>query len=231
MMRLGRTISQAVSGGTSHVTRKRLDMPGVLSRTSLMAWVLGFSMLGAAGFGVGPNGAAAEPSSSPAAVPLIYYKGRNFRIPITLPAATRNRIKEVILLVSENSGYKWRAVSKTFPDHPTFSFRSSHDGEYWFAVQTLTVDGQVSPRMRTTTVEPNLKVVVDTMAPSLVLEPERPARESGQRAMGSARTSTWISNRWSWSTRSRAWACGDACRSLGRSGSARRDGTPARPRP
>src|SRR6202044_2105620 len=114
--------------------------------------------------------AAAEPSS-PAAVPLIYYKGRNFRIPITLPAAARNRIKEVTLLVSENSGHKWRAASKTFPDHPTFSFRSAHDGEYWFAVQTLTADGQVTPR-EDTTVEPNLKVVVDTVAPSLLLEPD-----------------------------------------------------------
>ncbi len=172
MTRLGRTIEQAVSGGTSHVTRKRPNMPGVLSGTGLMAWVLGFSMLGAAGLAVGPNGAAAEPSStSTPAVPLIYYKGRNFRIPITLPAATRNRIKEVILLVSENSGHKWRPVSKTFPDHPTFSFRSSRDGEYWFAVQTLTLDGQVSPK-EDGIVEPNLKVVVDTIAPTLLLEPD-----------------------------------------------------------
>jgi hypothetical protein len=170
MMRLGRTIGQAVKGGTSHVTWKRLDMPRMLVGTRFRAWVLGFGMLGAAGLAAGPNGAAAEPSStSPAAVPLIYYKGRNFRIPITLPTTTRNRIKEVILLVSENSGRKWRAVSKTFPDHPTFSFRSSHDGEYWFAVQTLTVDGQVSP-IEDTTVEPNLKVVVDTMAPVLFVE-------------------------------------------------------------
>ena len=38
-------------------------------------------------------------------------------------------------------------ISKTFPDHPTFTFRSSHDGEYWFAVQTLTIDGKVSPTL------------------------------------------------------------------------------------
>ncbi|MGP0063494.1 MAG: hypothetical protein ACLQGP_07850 [Isosphaeraceae bacterium] len=154
------------------MTWKRPDIPMVLSRTSVMAWVLGFSMLGAAGLALAPDGSAAEPSStSPSTVPLIYYKGRNFRIPITLPTSTRDRIKEVILLVSENQGHKWRPVSKTFPDHPTFSFRSSHDGEYWFAVQTLTVDGQVSPRVDGT-VEPNLKVVVDSMAPSLQLEPD-----------------------------------------------------------
>ena len=154
------------------MTRKRLDMPCVRSRTGVRAWFLGFSILGAAGLAVGAiaSAAGADPAStSTAKVPLIYYKGRNFRIPITLPAGTRNRIKEVSLLVSENSGFKWRAVSKTFPDHPTFSFRSSHDGEYWFAVQTLTVDGQVSPK-EDTTVEPNLKVVVDTMAPVLQLE-------------------------------------------------------------
>ena len=61
--------------------------------------------------------------------------------------------------------------SKTFPDHPTFTFRSSHDGEYWFAVQTLTIDGKVSPTLDST-VEPNLKVVVDTFPPTLLLDPD-----------------------------------------------------------
>ncbi len=138
----------------------------------MMAWVLGFSMLGVASVVVRPSRAAAEPpSSQPAEVPLIYYKGRNFRIPITLPAAAKNRIKEVTLLVSEGSEYQWKPVSKTFPDHPAFSFRAKHDGEYWFAVQTLTVDGNVSPSLDAT-VEPNLKVVVDTTPPSLFLEPD-----------------------------------------------------------
>ncbi len=62
--------------------------------------------------------------------------------------------------------------SKTFPDHPTFTFRSSHDGEYWFAVQTLTIDGKVSPTLDST-VEPNLKVVVDTFPPTLLLDPDK----------------------------------------------------------
>ncbi len=142
-------------------------MPRVLIRAGVMAWVLGFSILSVA---VGPRRATAEPpSSQPAEVPLIYYKGRNFRIPITLPASAKNRIKEVSLLVSEDSGYRWQPVSKTFPDHPTFSFRAKHDGEYWFAVQTLTVEGNFSPALDST-VDPNLKVVVDTVPPSLFLE-------------------------------------------------------------
>src|SRR5207248_1731822 len=123
--------------------------------------------------------AAAEPAGAYAAqapgatteVPLIYQKRRNFRIPFNLSAAEQSRIKEVLLLVSEDSGYTWRPVSKTFPDHPFFSFRSPHDGEYWFAVQTRTVDGRVSPKLESI-VEPKMKVVVDTMPPSLVLEPD-----------------------------------------------------------
>jgi hypothetical protein len=74
-------------------------------------------------------------------------------------------------LVSEDSGYHWRPISKTFPDHPTFTFRSAHDGEYWFAVQTLTLDGKVSPTLDAT-VEPNLRVVVDTFPPTLLLDPD-----------------------------------------------------------
>jgi len=114
---------------------------------------------------------AAQGSSDGTATPRIYHKGRNFRIPFNLNPEGRNRVKELHLLVSEDLGYHWRAISKTFPDHPTFTFRSSHDGEYWFAVQTRTIDGKVSPTLDAT-VEPNLKVVVDTFPPSLLLEPD-----------------------------------------------------------
>jgi hypothetical protein len=118
------------------------------------------------------NASAAPESTQTASAPrTIYHKGRNFRIPFNLNAEGRDRVKELHLLVSEDQGYRWRPVSKTFPDHPTFTFRSSHDGEYWFAVQTLTTDGKVSPTLDAT-VEPNLKVVVDTFPPTLLLDPD-----------------------------------------------------------
>jgi hypothetical protein len=101
----------------------------------------------------------------------IYHKGRNFRIPFNLNAEGRDRVKELHLLYSEDQGYHWRSSSRTFPDHPTFTFRSSHDGEYWFAVQTVTIDGKVSPALDST-VEPNLKVIVDTFPPTLLLDPD-----------------------------------------------------------
>jgi hypothetical protein len=129
-------------------------------------------MLIASAASVPPIMAWAAPQAPPAAgTPRIYHKGRNFRIPFNLNAEGRDRVKELHLLVSEDLGYHWRPISKTFPDHPTFTFRSAHDGEYWFAVQTLTIDGNVSP-MLDATVEPNLKVVVDTFPPTLLLEPD-----------------------------------------------------------
>lgn len=114
--------------------------------------------------------AGPAPPSSSSDVPRVYHKGRNFRIPFNLNAESRERVKEFHLLISEDRGYHWKPSSKTYPDHPSFSVRTSHDGEYWFAVQTITVDGKFSPK-RDDIVEPNMKVIVDTFPPSLVLEP------------------------------------------------------------
>jgi hypothetical protein len=116
-----------------------------------------------------PGPARGAPDS--AKVPRVYHKARNFRIPFNLNPATRDRVKELHLLVSEDLGYHWRAVSKTFPDHPTFTFRSSHDGEYWFSVQTRTLDGKVAPSLEST-IEPNMQVIVDSFPPTLLLEPD-----------------------------------------------------------
>ena len=116
--------------------------------------------------------AMAAPDSRATAAPrTLYHKGRSFRIPFNLNADGRDRVKELRLYYSEDQGYHWRPSSTTKPELPTFTFRSSHDGEYWFAVQTLTVDGKVSPRLDST-VEPNLKVIVDTFPPTLLLDAE-----------------------------------------------------------
>ena len=115
-----------------------------------------------------------------AASRTLYRKSRNFKIPFNLVAKDRARIKELNLLVSEDQGYHWRGVSKTFPDQQWFTFRSSHDGEYWFAVQIVTIDGKVSPALDAI-VDPNMKVVVDTFPPTLLLDPDE--RQGSQAAV------------------------------------------------
>ena len=151
---------------------KRRGMRLVLLRPSLAALALRMGAVIASAAGVTPLAAWAAPEQTQASVaPKIYHKGRNFRIPFNLHDAGKDRVKELHLLVSEDLGYHWQPKSKTFPDHPTFTFRSSHDGEYWFAVQTLTLDGKVAPALDAI-VEPNMKVVVDTFPPTILLEPE-----------------------------------------------------------
>jgi hypothetical protein len=153
------------------VGRKRRGMRLVSVRRSSVALAFRFCLIGAWSALALSLTSAARAGPDAKNAPRIYHKARNFRIPFNLNADGKDRVKELHLLVSEDYGYHWRAISKTFPDHPTFTFRASHDGEYWFAVQTRTVDGKVSPSLEST-IEPNLKVVVDTFPPSLVLEPD-----------------------------------------------------------
>ncbi len=115
------------------------------------------------------QGSSSSTSATADRKPLIYHRSRNFRIPFHVDA-TGPALKEVQLFVSEDSGYKWTPASRTTPDRPVFSFRSSHDGEYWFAVRTIDQKGRMYPA-KDEPAEPNMKVVVDTTPPALVLEP------------------------------------------------------------
>ena len=116
--------------------------------------------------------ATEPPARSPGGkIPVIYQKKRSFRIPFHIDAEGRARLKEIQLWVSEDSGFHWEPKSKTTPDLGKFTFRTSHDGEFWFATRTLTVEDEYSPPMNQT-VEPSMKVVVDTIPPSMLLDPD-----------------------------------------------------------
>ena len=119
----------------------------------------------------GRPASAAPPSQPRAPRPLIYHKNRSFRIPFNVDPADRPRLREVQLWVSEDTGYTWKTVSRTTPDRPSFTFRASRDGEYWFAVRTLDTTGKLYPG-EDEQVEPSMKVVVDTTEPFVSLEPD-----------------------------------------------------------
>jgi hypothetical protein len=154
-----------------HVGPKGRRMRLEILRPSLAALALRLTMLiGSLTVVAAAVARDAPDSSQSTGARLIYHKGRNFRIPFNLNSEGRDRVKELHLLVSEDQGYHWGPSSRTLPDHPTFTFRSSHDGEFWFAVQTRTIDNKVSPKLDSI-VEPNLKVIVDTFPPTLLLDP------------------------------------------------------------
>lgn len=140
---------------------------------SLKALAVALGTLTIAVAGQAKSAVAADlPSrSSEGKVPVKYQNKRAFRIPFRVDAEGRTKIKELQLWVSEDSGFHWEPKSKTTPDLGKFTFRTSHDGEFWFATRTLTVEDKYSPPMDQT-VEPSMIVVVDSVPPSIVLAPD-----------------------------------------------------------
>lgn len=103
-------------------------------------------------------------------VKRIYHKSRSFRIPFNIDEADRPRIKEVQLYISTDGGASWQSAGRASPDQPSFTYRAPSDGEYWIAVRTLDTKGRLYP-LDDATIEPGMKVVVDTTPPFLSLEP------------------------------------------------------------
>jgi hypothetical protein len=169
----GRQAVRNSAWGNSLVGPARRKAQGGRCGRSLKVLTVALSALTIAAAGLVSGASAAEPAarSSDGKVPAIYQKKRSFRIPFKIDAEGRARLKEIQLWVSEDFGFHWEPKSKTTPDLGKFTFRTSHDGEFWFATRTLTVENEYSPPMNQT-VEPSMKVVVDTVAPSIMLEPD-----------------------------------------------------------
>ncbi|MDB5352259.1 MAG: hypothetical protein JWN86_3506 [Planctomycetota bacterium] len=123
---------------------------------------------------VAPSPSRAFPpqaSPPPVRAKVLWSKERSFRIPVTVPTKNRNLVRTLILFVSDDAGNVWKKYGTTTPDKPQFAFRAPRDGEYWFAVQTLDVDGHYYPS-DDRPAEPTLKVIVDSVPPSILLEPK-----------------------------------------------------------
>jgi hypothetical protein len=114
-----------------------------------------------------PVAPAAQPGSTKA--PLVPSKQRAFRIPFNIDPADRPRYKQVQLWVSSDGGGRWDKVDTTTPDRPSFTFRAPRDGEFWFAVRTVDTKGRLFPA-DDVDVEPNMKVLVDTVPPQVRLD-------------------------------------------------------------
>lgn len=107
--------------------------------------------------------------ASPIPTQTIHTSKPRFRIPFRYDPAELRRISatQLVLYVSNDRGIKWRKSQSVAPEDGRFTFTAPNDGEYWFAVRTLSKDGSISPAGNT--VEPGLRVVVDTSPPQLFL--------------------------------------------------------------
>ncbi len=141
-------------------------------RLTAGGWSWGLVLLPAALLSAVPAAVAQQPRTTSTAKPAtLYQRNRSFKIPFNVDPAEREKLAEVQLYVSDDSGFAWKTMSRTTPDRPAFVFRAPRDAEYWFAVRTLDARGKVYPT-DDATVEPSLKVIVDTTPPSVILEAE-----------------------------------------------------------
>jgi hypothetical protein len=102
-------------------------------------------------------------------VRLTPSKERTFRIPFQTQPNER-RLREVQLMVSTDQGRSWKLTASATPEQGYFQqFTAPQDGLYWFSVRTVDLQGRSYP---TTDAElrPGLKVLVDTVPPTVFLE-------------------------------------------------------------
>ena len=120
---------------------------------------------------VSPPGTDPSATAAGSSQPII-TRQTCFAIPFRVGEPQRGspRPAEVQLYVSSDWGATWRLQDRANPAARQFLFRAPTDGEYWFAVRTLDSSGQLQPRQPG---PPGLRVVVDTLMPTLQFEAER----------------------------------------------------------
>lgn len=96
-------------------------------------------------------------------------KERAFRIPFQTQPNER-RLREVQLFVSTTQGQSWKLAASAAPEQGYFQqFTAPQDGLYWFTVRTIDTKGQAFPATDAE-LKAGLKVLVDTVLPTVVLE-------------------------------------------------------------
>lgn len=111
---------------------------------------------------------------------VVYSPHQAFRIPLDLTAEERQQISAVRLYVSEDEGKTWVLHSDGATDMKIITFRATRDGSYWFSIALVDHQGQQMPA-DIRTVEPGLRVIVDTASPELLLKPVK--SKSGKRGV------------------------------------------------
>src|SRR5437588_390794 len=78
---------------------------------------------------------------------------RDLKIPIDVKAWRPENISQLVLFVSADKGVSWHQHSAVKPkaapqeqDQNVFIFRATADGEYWFRVAVVDLQGNQEPR-------------------------------------------------------------------------------------
>lgn len=90
-----------------------------------------------------------------------------FHLPIQIDSGARAQLREVILFVKEGQG-PWQKKVVARPTDEHFSYRVKDDGEYWFSVVTVNLQGKSYPE-DVSKEPPALMVKVDTTLPKATM--------------------------------------------------------------
>ena len=105
-------------------------------------------------------------------VETTYANKREFRIPFN-PGPGAQNIKQLQLFVSTDQGKTWLPSAIVAPEQGKFQFVAERDGIYFFAVQTLDLQGKAYPATMDGA-SPTLKVIVHTTPPTVQLNALQP---------------------------------------------------------
>ena len=105
-----------------------------------------------------------QPASAAQEIPTMWTGLTGFDIPFTIDDAGGKFI-EAQLYLSEDQGRNWKFYQSKPINADGFSFKCDGEGEYWFAMKTLSRDRELIPAGNV--VVPEMKIIVDSTNPEL----------------------------------------------------------------
>lgn len=99
---------------------------------------------------------------------VIFFQHREFKIPFNNDP--KSNVRQVKLYVSTDNGQNWKLTATAVPEEKHFRFSTPQDGFFCFAVQTVDDQNKMTPP-GVEALRPNLKVIVDTLAPLVRVQP------------------------------------------------------------
>jgi hypothetical protein len=107
-------------------------------------------------------------AQGPANVETAYASKREISIPFN-PGPGAEYLKQLQLFVSVDGGKTWAPSATVAPDRKRIRYAAERDGTYWFAAQSMDLQGKLYPAT-VSALQPSLKVIVDTQPPVVQMQ-------------------------------------------------------------
>jgi hypothetical protein len=138
-------------------------------KSTRQRYLAGILLLGGL-FGRVPDSYAQSPAPAQRPqTPKSYMNKAVFHLPVLIDHQARASLRELRLYAKEGPDQPWILKEKVPPTQKEFTYRAARDGEYWFTVVSVDLQGRAIPA-DVTREEPGLIVVLDTRPPTLNLQ-------------------------------------------------------------